>query len=78
MSQSAHSDDAPAPPQTPLDNATLSMRLMLVQDQLRMAAEKVNLLAGMGLSHTEGYKSAFEAYEVKLVDFNALKDALGM
>ena len=50
---------------------------MLVQDQLRMAAEKVNLLAGMGLSHTQGYRTAFEDYESKLADFNALRQMLG-
>lgn len=78
MSQPDQSEPSYTAPQTPLDSATLSMRLMLVQDQLRAVAEKVNLLADMGLSHTEGYKSAFEDYEAKLTDFNGLKEALGV
>ena len=77
MSQ-AQAEDSQSPSLTPADPAMLSVRFMLIQDQLRMAAEKVNLLAGMGLSHTEGYKTAFEAYEAKLGEFNELRQALGV
>ena len=77
MSQSSPADD-PRPSTAPVDPAALGVRFMLVQDQLRMAAEKVNLLAGMGLSHTEGYKAAFEAYEAKLGEFNGLRQVLGL
>jgi hypothetical protein len=76
MSQ-AQAQDSQSPSFAPVDPATLSVRFMLIQDQLRMAAEKVNLLAGMGLSHTQGYRDAFAAYQAKLADFNALKEALG-
>ena len=77
MSQ-AYAQDSQSPSFAPADPATLSVRFMLVQDQLRGAAEKVNLLAGMGLSHTQGYKEAFEAYEAKLGEFNSLRQMLGM
>ncbi|WP_443748452.1 hypothetical protein [Asticcacaulis solisilvae] len=77
MSEPSHTGDHASPAMT-ADPATLSVRFMLIQDQLRMAAEKVNLLAGMGLSHTDGYKTAFEAYEVKLGEFNTLRQMLGV
>ena len=76
MSQAAQAPDVQSPSPAPADPAALSVRFMLVQDQLRMAAEKVNLLAGMGLSHTQGYKTAFEDYQAKLADFTALKQVL--
>ncbi len=77
MSQASQAQDVQSPSPVPADPAILSVRFMLVQDQLRMAAEKVNLLAGMGLSHTQGYRTAFEDYESKLADFNALRQMLG-
>jgi len=77
MSQ-AQAQDSQSPSFAPADPATLSVRFMLIQDQLRLAAEKVNLLAGMGLSHTQGYRDAFEAYQAKLADFNALRQVLGV
>lgn len=78
MSQPSHAEMEQISSPAPADPATLGVRFMLAQDQLRSAAEKVNLLAGMGLSHTQGYKAAFENYEAKLADFNALRQMLGM
>jgi len=58
--------------------AALELRFTLVQDQMRAAAAKVNLLAGMGLDRTEGYAEAFAAYEARLADFNSLRAKLGL
>jgi hypothetical protein len=58
--------------------AALELRFTLVQDQMRAAAAKVNLLAGMGLDRTEGYAEAYATYEARLADFNALRARLGL
>ncbi len=56
----------------------LHLRFMMVQDQLRAAAHKVNLLHGLGLSETIGYANAFALYEAKLTDFNGMKARFGV
>lgn len=76
MSQLSHPEMEQISSPVLADPATLGVRFMLAQDQLRNAAEKVNLLAGMGLSHTQGYKAAFESYEARLAEFNALKQMM--
>ena len=54
------------------------LRVTLVQDQLIAAAQKVNLLHGMGLERTSGYAEAMALYEAKLADFNQLKARYGL
>jgi len=57
---------------------SLQLRLGLIQDQLRAAAVKVNMLHGMGLERTSGYAEAFAVYEARLATFNDLKARLGL
>ncbi len=71
-------DVAPAPVVIVQSFESLQLRLGLIQDQLRAAAIKVNMLHGMGLDRTSGYADAFAAYEAKLADFNDLKARLGL
>ncbi len=54
------------------------LRVTLVQDQLLVAAKKVNLLHGLGLERTSGYAEAMAIYEAKLADFNQLKARYGL
>jgi len=71
-------ETAAAPAEIIQSFAALELRFTLVQDQLRAAAAKVNLLAEMGLDRTAGYAEAFAAYEARLADFNSLKAKLGL
>jgi len=71
-------EEAPRPVETFESPAALQLRFALVQDQLKAAAAKVNLLHGMGLERTAGYAEAFAIYEAKLADFNAMKARFGV
>ncbi len=71
-------DETAAPKEIIHSFAALELRFTLVQDQMRAAAAKVNLLAGMGLDRTSGYAEAFATYEARLADFNSLRAKLGL
>lgn len=74
-------DDIPealidAPPED--SPAAAQLRLLVVQDHMIAAAKKVNLLADMGLTQTEGYREAYALYLAKAGEFAALRERLGL
>lgn len=58
--------------------AAQHLRFVLIQDQMRAAAEKVNLLYDMGLTRTSGYTEAYALYQTRLADFNEMRARLGL
>lgn len=58
--------------------AAQHLRFVLIQDQMKAAAEKVNLLFDMGLTRTTGYSEAFATYQARLADFNEIRARLGL
>ena len=62
----------------PESPAAQHLRLVLIQDQMKAAAEKVNLLVDMGLTRTAGYTEAFALYQARLADFNEMRARLGL
>ncbi len=58
--------------------AAQHLRLVLIQDQMKAAAEKVNLLHDMGLTRTTGYTEAYALYQTRLADFNDMRARLGL
>ena len=61
-----------------LSPAAQHLRFVLIQDQMRAAAEKVNLLVDMGLTRTTGYTDALALYQTRLADFNEMRAHLGL
>ena len=71
-------EDAASSPAVVESPAAQHLRLILVQDQMKAAAEKVNLLFDMGLTKTAGYTEAYALYHARLADFNELRARLGL
>lgn len=61
-----------------LSPAAQHLRFVLIQDQMRAAAEKVNLLVDMGLTRTTGYTDALALYQTRLADFTEMRAHLGL
>jgi hypothetical protein len=60
-----------------MDNpSSTHLRLVVAQDQLEKTAEKVRLLASMGLTHTQGYADAVALYEQKRAAVSAMRASL--
>ena len=77
-SESTVVEDEVSSPEIVQSAAMLSLRMVLIQDQLHAAAAKVNLLVDMGLTRTTGYTDALALYQTRLADFNEMRAQLGL